>query len=238
MSNDEHPRGVRLLSVNVARPAPLGQHLGRPVESGFKKRPVAGELVHVDILNIEGDAQADLTAHGGPEKAVYAYSRDHDAAWRRELDHLDAIPPAYFGENLTVAGQTERAVRIGEIWVWGDARLQVCQPRWPCFKLALASGRHETGKIMLQHGWTGWYFRVLTPGMAPVGGPVEIVEPDGDAVTVFDAHSANLPGASRELVERVIAAPALASRWRATLQKSLARFEDDRHAKGRDDHDD
>jgi MOSC domain-containing protein YiiM len=213
---------LRLISVNVALPSRLVQHFGRPVLSGFKKMPVTSETVTIDSLNIVGDGQGDLSVHGGPEKAIYAYSADRHAAWMAEVDGLSGIGPAYFGENLTIAGKTENDVRIGDVWAWGSARIQVCQPRWPCYKLALASERLELGQIMLHHGWTGWYFRVLMPGEAPVSGPIQMVEQGMENVTVFDAHSANLPGASRELIERVIAAPALAARWRATLANILA----------------
>lgn len=234
--NAKTPGGseLTLLSVNVSLPAYLGQHLGRPVQSGFKKQPVRAETVTVDELNIRGDGQADLSAHGGPEKAVYAYSVDWHADWKAAVKGIGALPPAFFGENLTVSGQLETDVRIGDVWAWGTARLQVCQPRWPCYKLALASGRPELVQIMLQNGWTGWYFRVLSPGEAPVKGPIEVVERGPADVTVFDAHAARLPGADRELVERAIAAPALASGWRVALEHDLAtRDEPHRQAKER-----
>ena len=202
-------------------PTYLGQHIGRPVESGFRKQLVEAETVLVNLTNIRGDGQADLTVHGGPEKAIYAYSADRHADWRTAAPNLEAIPPAYFGENLTVAGWVETDVRIGDVWTWGTAHLQVCQPRWPCFKFSLATGHPEFAKIMLRHGWTGWYFRVLTPGEAPVRGPISVSERGRDEITVFDAHAAMMPNADRGLVERVIAAPALAKNWRSSLIRSL-----------------
>lgn len=214
---------VQLLSVNVAMPDYLGEHLGAPVLSGFKKQPVRSLEVRVDQLDLAGDGQADLTAHGGPEKAVYAYSADRYDDWRRAAPELGDIPPAYFGENLTVAGLTETEVRIGDVWAWGSARLEVCQPRWPCYKFGLASGRPDYLAVMLRHGWTGWYFRVLATGVAPVAGPIEVIARGPEGATVFDAHSARLPRAEMGLIRRVVAAPALASRWRAALEDELAR---------------
>lgn len=214
---------IQLLSVNVAMPDYLGQHLGEPVQSGFKKRPIHDEYIFVDELDIAGDGQADLNAHGGPEKAVYAYSADRYDDWRRAAPDLGEIPAAYFGENLTVAGVVETDVRIGDVWAWGEARLEVCQPRWPCYKFGLASGRPEFLAVMLRNAWTGWYFRVLMPGMAPVAGPIEAIARGPEGVSVFDAHSARLPGAEIELVRRVAEAPALAMRWRAALEEELAR---------------
>jgi MOSC domain-containing protein YiiM len=216
---------IHLLSVNVAMPAYLGQHLGEPIQSGFKKQPVSGINIYVDELDLAGDGQADLNAHGGLEKAVYAYSADRYDDWHRAAPHLREIPPAYFGENLTVAGVVETDVRIGDVWAWGEARLEVCQPRWPCYKFGLASGRPAFLAIMLRNAWTGWYFRVLTPGEAPLAGPIEVIARGPEGVSVFDAHAARLPGAEIALVRRVAAAPALASRWRAALEEELARRE-------------
>ncbi len=212
---------VRLLALSVGMPSHLGRHRGRPVESGFRKHQVEGDTVSIGLTNIRGDGQADLTVHGGPEKAVYAYSADWHEGWLAAAPELGRIPPAYFGENLTVAGWVEPDVWIGDIWAWGAARLQVCQPRWPCFKFSLATGHPKFGKIMLQNGWTGWYFRVLAPGDAPVRGPIAVSERSSDEITVFDAHAAMMPGADRDLVQRVIAAPALAENWRKSLIQSL-----------------
>ena len=212
--------GVQLLSVNVAMPSYLGAHRGRSVTSGFRKRPVRGDTVAVGLTGIEGDGQADLSVHGGPDKAVYAYSRDRDRQWIAAEPSLGSFGPAYFGENLTVSGWTESDVRIGGVWSWGDVQLQVCQPRWPCFKLSLASGRPELGRLMLQHGWTGWYFRVLVSGEAPVRGPVRVTNRGVTSLTVLDAHAANVPGADPALIERVLTEPALAANWRKSLVKN------------------
>jgi MOSC domain-containing protein YiiM len=221
MDRHLNPPQVRLLSVHVATPSFLGREQGRPVESGFRKNPVEAQTVTIGWTNIAGDGQADLIAHGGPEKAVYAYSADRHADWHVVAPELGELKPNYFGENLTVSGWLETDVRIGDVWSWGSARLEVCQPRWPCYKFALASGRPELSRIMLHHGWTGWYFRVLTTGEAPVDGPIQVTERGPEGVTVFDAHSARLPHANPELIERVLAAPALASRWRAGLEQLL-----------------
>jgi len=128
---------VRLVSVNVGLPAVIGTRQGRPVHSGIGKRPVAGtETLKLGELNLEGDRQADLSVHGGAEKAVYAYASDHLPSWRAELLRPD-IGVGFFGENLSTEGLIESDVAIGDVWAWGDALLQVAQPRWPCFKLTM-----------------------------------------------------------------------------------------------------
>lgn len=207
---------IRLVSVNVGLPAVLGRHRGRPVQSGIVKAPVTTATLKLCELNLEGDAQADLTVHGGREKAVYAYASEHFPVWRAELDRSD-IGPGFFGENLTTEGLTEDDVGVGDTWAWGDALLQVAQPRWPCYKLTLRSGVGDMAARFRSAGRTGWYFRVLRAGEVPVAGPLTVSRRHPAGVTILDAHRAALPGADRDLVERVLAVDALSPEWRGHL---------------------
>src|SRR4051794_39780264 len=128
---------IRLAAVNVGTPTVLAVARGENVYSGIRKAPVPpSALLWLSSLNLAGDGQADLSVHGGPDKAVYAYPSEHLGPWTEELAEGD-LGPAAFGENLSTIGVEEADVRIGDEWSWGDAHLQVCQPRWPCFKLAL-----------------------------------------------------------------------------------------------------
>jgi MOSC domain-containing protein YiiM len=205
---------VRLVSVNVGLPAVIGTRQGRPVRSGIVKQPVTGvETLKLNELNLEGDRQADRSVHGGREKAVYAYASEHLPAWRAELDRPDIVP-AFFGENLTTEGITESAVGIGDIWAWGEAVLQVAQPRWPCFKLTMHSGVRDMASRFRGSARTGWYLRVLGGGEVPVAGPITVVERHPAGVTILDAHHAALPHATREQVDRVLAVDALSPEWR------------------------
>ncbi len=211
---------VGLLSVNVGRPSFLGYHRGRPVVSGIAKRPVFTDSLKLDHLNLEGDGQADLQAHGGPDKAVYAYPCEHLPAWSEELGQ--ELGPASFGENLTVSGWLEESVGIGDQWEWGDAVLEVCQPRWPCFKLAMYRGSGRVGPRMRETGRTGWYLRVLQPGAVPVAGPIAVAERHPAGVTVRDVHEARRRGPSREQLEALLGLAPLAHEWKEDL---AARFE-------------
>jgi MOSC domain-containing protein YiiM len=132
---------------------------------------------------------------------------------------------------VALAGATERDVRVGDVWRWGTALVQVSQPRAPCFKLALHAGRKDVGPRMIATRRCGWYLRVLAPGTVPTGGPLELVERDERAPTVHDAFTAVFGGERRSggdgggdpavdhraLVARVLAAPALAAAWRQPL---------------------
>lgn len=210
---------VRILAVNVSRPKLLGYRKGEPVRSGIAKQPVMAETVAIDWLNIEGDGQADLRAHGGRDKAVYAYPCEHLPRWREELGYGDG--PAAFGENLLTAGMDETEARVGDIWQWGTATLQIAQPRWPCYKLAMHSGNIYLPKHLIAANRCGWYLRVLEPGVAPVNAPVYITH-DPAGLTVHDAFIARRGLGPVELVARALAHPALAEAWRAGLRNRLA----------------
>ena len=209
---------VELIAVNVAQPEIIGTRRGKPVSSAIKKRrTVTGGTLNLTATNLEGDRQGDLRVHGGPDKAVYAYPSEHLPLWNAELQPDEPFGPGTFGENLTTAGWLETEVRIGDVWAWGDARLQVCQPRYPCFKLAMATERPQVGKRMLETGRNGWYLRVLQPGEVLVAGPITVIERGPDDATVLDAVRALLPGSPRELTERLASVEPLAASWRAML---------------------
>lgn len=214
---------VEVVGVNVGFPRPLGQVRGATVHSGIAKQPVIpGTVLWLSLANLAGDGQADLSVHGGPDKAVYAYPSEHLAGWEAELGA--PLGPAAFGENLSTRSVTEEQVLIGDRWAWDDAVLEVCQPRWPCFKLALHRGRPDIQNRMKANGRTGWYLRVLQPGEVTVGSPISVIKRDPSGVSVRDAH---LAMADRHLgdpgrVQAVAGHARLAARWRQPLEERLA----------------
>ena len=208
---------IELVSVNVGQPAVIGTRRGQPVTSGIRKTPVATDTIEVGPTNLAGDRQADLRVHGGPEKAIFAYPLEHLTAWSEELKPDAPYLPGSIGDNLTVAGLDETRVRIGDVWRWGDALLQICQPRYPCFKLAMAAGRPQIVKRFLATGRSGWYIRVLEPGNAPVCGPIALHTADPAGITVREAAIAVYGDAAAERRLEIAAHPALAARWREML---------------------
>lgn len=216
---------VDLVSVNAAQPSVIGTRRGQPVWSAIGKRPVAAASLRLDVLNLECDRQADLRVHGGPDKAVYAYPAEHLPRWNAELGVAPPFGPGTFGENLTTAGWLEDEVRIGDVWAWGEALLQVTQPRSPCYKLAMVTGRPDILKRLVESGRTGWYLRVLQPGRVPVAGPIRVVGRHPAGVTVLDVHRAALPGATRAALEAVVGVRALAEGWRQYFLEDLARLD-------------
>jgi MOSC domain-containing protein YiiM len=213
---------LRLLSVNVALPRVIGQVDGREVLSGIAKRPLDQQSVFVAATNISGDGQADLTVHGGVDKAVYAYPADHWPWWEREK--MLPSRPATFGENLTVEGADETVVAIGDRFRWGGALLEISQPRAPCFKFAIHTARPDAPQLMTLSGRCGWYYRVIAEGRAPVVGAsvTRVFASGGPSVReAFLAVFGRNMGTDR--LRRVEAAEGLAESWRNPVSKRLVK---------------
>ena len=84
-------------SVYVGEPSVLGYRRELPVLSGITKARATAPELKLTELNLDGDRQADLTVHGGPDKAVYVYPAEHYAAWREDGFEVST---ADFGENI------------------------------------------------------------------------------------------------------------------------------------------
>ena len=182
---------------------------GKQVETGIFKAPVSGPVV-VGNLNLEGDGQADLSVHGGPDKAVYLYSWDNILHWKKALQRED-LGPGSFGENLTVEGLGEDEVAIGDEFAVGTARFMVTQPRLPCFKLALALETPSITKTFLESGRTGCYLRVIQEGVIQAGDPIYPL-PSRESARVTIAEYVELyrsKSATRDQVRRVLSLAAL-----------------------------
>jgi MOSC domain-containing protein YiiM len=160
---------VKLLSVNVGLPGLLKVH-GREAQTGIRKKPAAGPVA-VRTLNLEGDGQADLTVHGGPDKAIYLYPWENTRYWQSALVR-PKLGPGAFGENLTTEGLSETQVAIGDEFAIGTARFLVTQPRQPCAKLALILETPSITQTLLETGRTGFYLRVLQEGIIQAGDPI------------------------------------------------------------------
>ena len=166
-------RSGRLLSLNVARATVIA--IGdREVLTAIGKRAVDGARA-VGPLGIDGDEQADLSVHGGPGKAVYAYPSEHHAFWQTVRAQAGVAPwdaplvPGALGENLTLAGVVESDVFIGDVLRFANCALAVSGPRFPCFKFNAAMGFAHAAKLMVQSGWCGWYLSVREPGTIAAG---------------------------------------------------------------------
>ena len=212
---------MKLCSVNVGLPRDVVWK-GRTVTTGIFKEPVEGSVL-LRKLNLDGDRQADLSVHGGPDKAVYAYPSEHYDYWREALPGME-LPWGMFGENFTTAGLFENEINIGDRFSIGSALVMVTQPRMPCYKLGVKFGRDDILKLFLQSRRSGFYFSVLEEGEVAAGNAIESVSRDPAGITVADITSlyAN-DEPDLELMNRATELEALPPSWRAYFSKQLSR---------------
>ena len=174
---------MKLISINSGKVGPLftNQHPDHTaVMSGIKKSSIsnAGQLSPVDIntLGVMGDEQADLTVHGGIEKAIYVYPHEHYPFWNallsRELKKPMDLQPGAMGENFTITGLLEENVFVGDTLQIGDLEFMVTKLREPCFKFNARMGYKGAAKAMLQSGYCGWYMRVIKSGTLIAGSAI------------------------------------------------------------------
>ena len=206
---------MKIVSVNVGMPREVIWK-GMTVQTGIFKDPVDSPVT-ISKLNLAGDQQADLTVHGGADKAVYAYPTEHYEYWRNELPEVP-FSCGRFGENLTTEGLREDTVCIGDRLRMGSAVLMVTQPRMPCYKLALRFDRDDIIKRFLTSRRSGFYFSVIEEGEVRAGSEVEILSRDPHRVTVLDIVRLYL-GQTRdqELLQRAMNVSALPRNWKAEL---------------------
>jgi MOSC domain-containing protein YiiM len=177
----------RVETVNVGQPRTLTVGTVE-VTTSIWKAPVVGRR-RVSRVNVDGDRQADLRVHGGPDKAVYAYAAESEAWWAEQLTAAD-LPPGMFGENLTTRGVDVDGAVIGELWRIGTTVLQVRQPRVPCYKLAVRFDDPGMPRRFAKAGRPGAYLRVLEEGELGPGDVVTVEQRPGHGVTVADVAAA------------------------------------------------
>jgi MOSC domain-containing protein YiiM len=172
----------RVVSVNVGQPRQISVRRGRPLMSSIVKETVEGR-VRATGANLEGDRQADLTVHGGADKAVYVYAIEDIAWWAQALERPE-VRPSWFGENLTTEGLDVSHSVVGERWRIGEAEFEVSQPRLPCAKLGIRFGDGRMVKAFARASRPGAYLRILVEGTVGAGDPIELLHRPEHGVTV------------------------------------------------------
>jgi MOSC domain-containing protein YiiM len=207
-----------IISVNVGLPREVTWK-NLDVTTGIFKEPVSGRIP-VRRLNLDGDRQADLSVHGGPNKAVYGYPSEHYPFWRKELQR-DDLSWGGFGENLTTAGLSEDTLHIGDRLRIGSALLVVTQPRIPCYKLSIRIGRDDILKRFLMSGRSGFYFAVLEEGELGTGDEIGIEKRDPEQVSVSDINRLYAGAEDSDLLRRALRLQALPEGWRESLAQRV-----------------
>ena len=200
-------------SVNVGTPREVGWR-GGTVRTAIWKDPVQGP-VKVRGVNVDGDRQANLEAHGGVDKALYAYGAEDLEWWAGQLGR--EVPPGSFGENLTVRGVDVSGALVGERWRAGGTLLEVSQPRTPCFKLGIRMGSQRFPSRFAAAGRPGAYLRILAEGEVAAGDPVEVVHRPGHGLTV--AEVSRIYHQDHAGAARLLQVPELADTWKQWAER-------------------
>lgn len=213
----------KILSINVSLPKEIDFE-GQKVTTGIFKEPIEGRIM-LRTLNLDGDKQADLTVHGGPDKAVYAYPIEHYEFWCKVYPDME-MPNGMFGENFTIEGLMESEVSVGDAFEIGSSKVVATQPRMPCYKLGVKFGRMDVLKKFLASGRSGIYFKVLEEGEVGAGDLIVRIKNDTNRVGIGDI--VRLYASDREdinAMRRAVKVEALPEGWRDYFLEQIRRVE-------------
>ncbi|MFT9847045.1 MOSC domain-containing protein [Aneurinibacillus sp. REN35] len=207
-----------LIALNIGKPK-TQTYQGREIETGIHKDPVQGRI-YLSTLNLDGDGQADLVHHGGVDKALCAYPHEHYSYWEKDIGQT--LSYGAFGENLTTKGLSEDEVCIGDIFCFGEAFIQISQPRRPCFKVAARYNVPDFTLRIQRTGYTGFYFRVLKEGWVAPDSPLHLIERHPAGVSVTFANQCKYHDISNvQALQTLLAVRELSASWRAGFEKQL-----------------
>ena len=212
--------GFDILELRIGRPKPLGM---AGALSAIDKHKVAGALA-AGPLGLDGDEQADRKHHGGPDKAIHAYAVTHLSGWADELPaQAERFRPGAFGENLVIGGASEANVCLGDRWRIGSALVEVSQGRQPCWKLNLRFDVADMARRVQESGRTGWYFRVIEPGLIAAGDRGALVTRPHPAWTLNrTSHLLYHDRMNRLALAELAQLPGLPDNWRRLAQARLS----------------
>jgi MOSC domain-containing protein YiiM len=210
----------KVLSVNVGSVREF-EYSGRPAKSAIWKSPAVGRIAARGV-NLAGDDQADRKAHGGPDKAVYAYAVEDTRWWEQEIRR--ALAYGAFGENLTLEGIELNQALVGERWQIGTAVLEVSEPRIPCWRLGVRMNDKMFPRRFTEALRPGAYLRIVVEGDVGAGDEIRVVErPDHD-LTVRDVF--RIYTRDRDEVGRLLAVPRMSESWRRWADDWLQKTKD------------
>ncbi len=210
-------RAMNIVRVSVARPKDV-EFNGKTTSTSIFKVPVDGEIF-ADVDNLRGDRQADLSVHGGRDKALYLYSFDYYPHWAQDLGVAE-LEPAQFGENLTVSGCQDEDVVIGARLRVGNTEVVVTQPRIPCFKLGIRMGNAAFPNRFWATGRLGFYVRVEQTGSVRCGNEIVVLDAPSHGITVRELWRIVTRRRSDEAHNALDHLPDLDAGWQRRLKQA------------------
>jgi MOSC domain-containing protein YiiM len=215
---------MKILSINVSEPQKVTFN-GKELITSIYKKPVSNKVT-VSSQGIEGDRQADLTVHGGYDKAVYAYSYTHYQTWSEKLNS-DFKDYGLVGENLTIDDFDEDKINIGDQFKINECLLQVSQPRIPCYKIGIKLNSREFPKMFSQSGLLGSYLRVIHDGEISPGDTIHKVHSEQNSMSVKDiAHLLFVDVKNIELMKQALDIKPLTEEIKEKFRERLMKLGD------------
>ncbi|MFC0470101.1 MOSC domain-containing protein [Halalkalibacter kiskunsagensis] len=205
-----------IISLNIGQTKNISDEDEKQIDSAIYKHSVSDTSLYLSTTNLEGDEQADLVNHGGSDKAVCVYPFEHYSYWENKFGF--DLPIGAFGENITLRGVPESKVFIGDTWQWGEAIVQVSQPRRPCFKVAKRHGIKKLPLYIQETGFSGYYLRVVKEGNVSGKDPFSLLNRMSDVsiehvnrITFYDKEN-------YEEIKKLLNLKELSEAWKASLK--------------------
>jgi len=211
---------AKLVSINVGTPREF-EYKGRTAISAIWKSPVAGRVAAKGV-NLEGDDQADREAHGGFDKAIYAYAAEDLQWWEQQIEQ--DIEHGQFGENLTTEGIDVNNALVGEHWQIGSTVLEVSEPRIPCWRFGVRMNDKTFPKKFTQALRPGSYLRIIQEGDVGTGDEVKIIEKPTHDLTIKDIF--RIFTKNRDEAGRILEAERVSDAWIKWARKQLNKAND------------
>ncbi|RMD60122.1 MAG: MOSC domain-containing protein [Nitrospirae bacterium] len=205
-----------LVSVCIGEPR-MENFYGKQIFTAIRKKPFSNKI-YLNKTGLEGDGVGDKKHHGGEDKALCLYPLEHYPYWEKTLSIK--LPVAAFGENLTTIGLLEEHVFIGDIFEIGTALIQVSQPRQPCSTLAARYNRKDLIKMVIDTGYTGFYFRVIKEGYIKEGEPILLKKRVQEEVSISFANNIRHKDRTNcEAIKKILSIEELSESWHKDFEQ-------------------
>jgi MOSC domain-containing protein YiiM len=211
-------KSFKVMSINVGKPQEIA-YQNKFISTAIWKSAI-DHPVMLSSMNLAGDGQADLKHHGGRDMAVLIYSYDHYNYWEQQLHRK--LEYGAFGENVTVVGLTERDVCIGDTYQWGEAIVQISQPRYPCYKLSIRHDAPEIPQLVLDTGFSGYYVRVLQSGLVSREAGLHRLQQHPMGISIAAVSEAFIDkGTPTQSIREILTVDELSESWKRKLESRL-----------------
>jgi MOSC domain-containing protein YiiM len=177
------------------------------------------DFVSIDKSGIKNDSLYDKKHHGGTDKALHIGSMKHFESFKNIYNtDLDKLA---FGCNILIKHYDESDICIGDIYSIGEVKVEVSQPRQPCWKIGALFGKEASRYVSKNHA-TGWYVRVLQEGILYKKDTMKLEKRVSDiTIKELSVYLETPPKEDKDLIEKILNIDSLAQSYKDDFTKSL-----------------